>query len=60
MAATGSATGPVISTAGWPAHPGVTAVGVAWSVARIPPGEFVPEPHDLPMMAVVTDLGIVG
>ena len=42
------------------AHPGVTAVGVAWSVARIPPGEFVPEPHDLPMMAVVTDLGIVG
>jgi 5-formyltetrahydrofolate cyclo-ligase len=42
------------------AHPGVTAVGVAWSVGHIPPGEFIPEDHDLPMVAVVTDRGIIG
>ena len=42
------------------AHPGVTAVGVAWSVGHLAPGEFVPEPHDLPMMAVVTELGVIG
>ena len=42
------------------AHPDVTAIGVAWSVGRIEPGRFRPEPHDRPLMLVVTEQGIVG
>lgn len=37
------------------AHPGVTAIGVAWEHARLKPAEFTPETHDLPLMAVVTE-----
>lgn len=40
------------------AHPGVTAVGVAWSVGRLDRGDFAPEPHDVPMTLVVSDAGI--
>lgn len=42
------------------AHPDTTAVGVAWSVGRLAPGQFTPEPHDQPLMLVVTEAGIVG
>lgn len=39
------------------AHPHVTAVGVAWSVTRIDAAQLDPQPHDLPMMVIVTELG---
>jgi 5,10-methenyltetrahydrofolate synthetase len=42
------------------AHPDVTAIGVAWSAGRIAPGQFQPEPHDQPLMLIVTEKGIVG
>ncbi|WP_054021517.1 5-formyltetrahydrofolate cyclo-ligase [Piscinibacter sakaiensis] len=42
------------------AHPQVTAVGVAWAVSRLAPGEFVPEPHDQPLMLVVDEHGVVA
>lgn len=42
------------------AHPDTTAVGVAWSASRIEVGDFVPERHDLPLMVIVTEAGIVG
>lgn len=41
------------------AHPHVTAVGVAWSVGRVPDEQFVPEPHDQPLMLIVTEQGVV-
>lgn len=41
-------------------HPGVTAIGVAWSAGAMSPAEFRPQAHDRPMMLVVTDQGIVG
>ncbi|WP_418318414.1 5-formyltetrahydrofolate cyclo-ligase [Piscinibacter sakaiensis] len=42
------------------AHPHVTAVGVAWSVGLLDDADFRPEPHDQPLMLVVTELGVVG
>lgn len=42
------------------AHPQVTAIGVVWAVGALSPGEFTPEPHDQPMMLVVTEHGVVG
>jgi len=42
------------------AHPHVTAVGIAWSATELREDELAPQPHDHPLMAVVTDLGIVG
>jgi 5-formyltetrahydrofolate cyclo-ligase len=41
------------------AHPHVTAIGVAWSVGRLAPGEYEPQVHDLAMAAIVTELGVV-
>lgn len=41
-------------------HPGVTAVGVAWTASRMSPEDFQPEPHDLPLALIVTDGGIIG
>ncbi len=42
------------------ANPHATAVGVTWSVGLIPAGEFVAEPHDQPLMLVVTEQGVVA
>lgn len=41
------------------AHPHVTAVGVAWSVAEVNEAQFRPEPHDHPLTLVVTEQGVV-
>jgi len=40
-------------------HPQVKPVGVAWSVGAIDAGEFVPLAHDLPMLLIVTESGLV-
>ncbi len=40
------------------AHPHVTAVGVAWSVAEIAEADFTPEPHDQPLALIVTERGV--
>jgi 5,10-methenyltetrahydrofolate synthetase len=40
-------------------HPGVTVIGVAWSVARIDRAAFGVQAHDVSMMAVVTERGVV-
>ena len=37
------------------AHPEVTALGVAWSQARLPNGALKAGPHDQPLVAVVTE-----
>ena len=42
------------------AHPDTTAVGVAWSVGRMPREAFTPAAHDRPLMLVVTENGVVG
>lgn len=42
------------------AHPQVTPLGVAWAVGRLGGGEFEPQPHDLPMLLVVTERGVEG
>lgn len=42
------------------AHPDVTAVGVAWSHARIDTAALAPQPHDIPLIGVVTELQIWG
>ena len=41
------------------ANPHVTAVGVAWSVARVSEADFAAQPHDQPLALVVTELGVV-
>ena len=41
------------------AHPGATAIGVAWSFSRIDPAAFAAEPHDVPLTLVVTEHGAV-
>lgn len=41
-------------------HPHVIAVGVAWSVTQLAPGELVVEPHDQPLMVVVTERGVLA
>ncbi|HJV95685.1 MAG TPA: 5-formyltetrahydrofolate cyclo-ligase [Albitalea sp.] len=40
-------------------HPHVTAVGVAWSVGELSEAEFAARAHDLPLMLVVTEQGVV-
>lgn len=37
------------------AHPHVTALGVAWDAARLARSDLAPEPHDIPLMAVLTE-----
>lgn len=41
-------------------HPGVTAVGIAWSVGRLAAGEFEPGPQDQPLSLIVTEHGVVN
>lgn len=41
-------------------HPGVTAVGVAWSADEIDAAQLAPQAHDQPMTLVLTEAGIVG
>lgn len=41
-------------------HPEVTAIGVAWAGATVADADLVPQPHDQPLMAVVTEDGVVG
>jgi len=40
-------------------HPGVCAVGVAWTVAHLDDAELVPQAHDVPLTLVVTERGPV-
>ena len=40
------------------AHPGVTVIGVAWEQARLSAVELAPQAHDLPLMAVVTEVQV--
>lgn len=42
------------------ANPQVTAVGVAWSLGLLDAGEFVAEPHDQPLLMVVTERAVIG
>ena len=42
------------------AHPHVTAVGVAWSLGEIAEAELAPAAHDMPLMLVVTERGVVA
>ena len=41
------------------AHPQVTAVGVAWSQARLDAAQFQPEAHDIALTVIVTERGVV-
>jgi 5,10-methenyltetrahydrofolate synthetase len=41
------------------AHPGVTAVGVAWTDAEIDEASLQPQAHDLPLTLIVTERGAV-
>jgi 5,10-methenyltetrahydrofolate synthetase len=41
------------------AHPGVTAIGIAWSGAEIAESDFAPQAHDLPLSLVLTEHGVV-
>ena len=42
------------------AHPQVTPVGVAWSASRLEHAELAPQPHDQPLMIIVTERGILA
>jgi 5,10-methenyltetrahydrofolate synthetase len=42
------------------AHPHATTVGVAWSATELAEDEFAREPHDLPLLLVVTERGVLG
>ena len=39
------------------AHPGVTAIGVAWSSGLIDLASFAARPHDIPLAVIVTERG---
>ena len=41
------------------AHPGVCAVGIAWSSARVDDVELAPQSHDMPLTLIVTERGPV-
>lgn len=40
-------------------HPGVTALGVAWSFNEIDDAAFDAQPHDRPLTLIVTERGVV-
>ncbi len=37
------------------AHPQITAIGIAWEISRLSLAQLQPEPHDIPLMAVLTE-----
>jgi 5-formyltetrahydrofolate cyclo-ligase len=39
-------------------HPGVTAIGVAWSLGLVDMAAFEPQPHDVTLTLVVTERGV--
>ena len=39
-------------------HPGVTAIGIAWSMSEIAEGAFAPQPHDRVLAIVLTEHGV--
>jgi 5,10-methenyltetrahydrofolate synthetase len=41
------------------AHPQATAIGIAWSCTQIDETALRPQPHDQPLMLVVTERGVV-
>jgi 5-formyltetrahydrofolate cyclo-ligase len=42
------------------AYPQVTAVGIAWSATELSESELAPQPHDQPLMLVITERGVVA
>jgi 5-formyltetrahydrofolate cyclo-ligase len=42
------------------AHPGVTAIGIAWSLGELSEAEFARRAHDLPLTLVLTEQGVAG
>lgn len=42
------------------AHPQATAIGLAWSGGEVSAEQFAPDPHDCPLMGIVTELAVVG
>jgi len=41
-------------------HPQATTVGIAWSTTELSDDELMPQPHDLPLMVIVTEYGVNG
>lgn len=39
-------------------HPGVTAIGIAWSLGEIADGAFAPQPHDRALAIMLTEHGV--
>jgi 5,10-methenyltetrahydrofolate synthetase len=39
-------------------HPGVTAVGIAWSRAEVDEARFAPQAHDRPLALMLTERGV--
>lgn len=37
------------------AHPEVTAIGTAWELGKLDQADLVPQPHDIPLMLVLTE-----
>jgi 5-formyltetrahydrofolate cyclo-ligase len=42
------------------AHPQTTAIGIAWSGGEIASDVFAPQPHDLALLLVLTEHGVVS
>ena len=40
------------------AHPEVTAIGVSWSIGQLQENVINPQPHDRPLIAVITESNI--
>ena len=41
-------------------HPGVTAIGIAWSGSEIDAAAFEVQPHDQPLALLITEHGVVS
>lgn len=40
------------------AHPEVTALGVSWDIGALPESVILPQPHDQPLMAILTESNV--